>query len=496
MSQPPQGERGPQGGQPPEGQGDPGAQGGTRPPAGAGPQGPRPPVPGPQGHPPQPGQPGYPARPGPQGYPPQPGPQGYPPQPGQPGYPVQPGQPGYPPQGYPAQPGRQGFPPQGYPKQPGYPGQPYGGAPGPQAGGYGFVPPPGGPQPYQPGAQPPGQPTKKRTGLFVLIGAGALALILAIVAIAVNLRGDNDTAGGGGATGGNGGASTSSAPAALPSDAVAGFLQALVQQDPQKALGYAADPTSVDTSLMTPAMLASSAKLAPLANVQVPPVTDKDATTVATTYTLGATPVTATYDVIKVGDDWKLSQVAAPVDVTFAQDPAVPMFVNGVRVKNGSLMLLPGAYRFTTGQRNHDYGRHPDVVVQSPSDTPDASQLAPQINSKGRATALKAIKKSWSSCLDKHAQKPKGCPNQFQYKDFKFKNSTVRWSQKGSNPFKKIKPDYTDITTLQYYVKRDLALKGTCKASGRTGSCTGTLKGTVQVEARFKGDKIKVEWLV
>jgi hypothetical protein len=457
MSQPPQGGRGPQGGQPSEGPGDP-AQGGARPQGSPG-------QPGPQGYPPQPGQPGYP-------------PQGYPQQ-------------GYPPQGYPQQ---QGYPPQG-----GYPGQPYG--PGQQGGGYGFVPPPGGPQPYQPGAQPPGQPpgqpAKKRTGLFVLIGAGALALILAVVAIAVNLRGDDETAGGGGSTGGTGGASASasSAPAAIASDAVSGFLQALVEKDPQKALSYAADP-NVDAQLMTPAVLATSAKLAPIGNVQVPAVTDQDATTVAATYTLGSTPVTASYDVVKMGDDWKLSQVAAPVDVTVAQDPAVPMLVNGVRVKSGSLTLLPGAYRFTSGQRNHDYGRHPDVLVQMPSDTPDATQLAPQINSKGRASALKAVKKSWSSCLDKHAQKPKSCPNQFRYKDFNFKDSTVRWSRKGSDPFKKNKPTYADTTTLQYYVKRDLALKGTCTSSGRTGSCTGTLKGTVQVEARFSGDKIKVEWLV
>jgi hypothetical protein len=172
------------------------------------------------------------------------------------------------------------------------------------------------------------------------------------------------------------------------------------------------------------------------------------------------------------------------------------MLVNGVKVKTGALTLLPGAYRFTTGQRNHDYGSHPDVLVQTPTDSPDASRLVPRISTKGQASALSAVKKSWNSCLDKHAQKPKGCPNQFKYKDFNFKDSTVRWSRKGSDPFKKIKPEYADTTTIQYYVKRDLALKGTCTASGRTGTCTGTLKGNVQVEARFSGDKIKVGWLI
>ncbi len=73
----------------------------------------------------------------------------------------------------------------------------------------------------------------------------------------------------------------------------------------------------------------------------------------------------------------------------------------------------------------------------------------------------------------------------------------MRWSRKGSDPFKKIKPSYVDATTVQYLVKRDLALKGTCTASGRTGTCTGTLKGgKVQVEARLSGSKITVDWLV
>ena len=65
----------------------------------------------------------------------------------------------------------------------------------------------------------------------MLIGAGALALILAVVAVAVNLGGRDDTAGGGG-TGGTGGGGASSAPAAASaSDAVNGYLQAVAKGD-------------------------------------------------------------------------------------------------------------------------------------------------------------------------------------------------------------------------------------------------------------------------
>jgi hypothetical protein len=488
MSQPPQGGQDPQSGQPPQGQGDSGPQGpAPQGPQGPGPQGPGPHGPGPQGYPPQPGggQPPYP-------------PQGYPPRQGQPPYPPQgyPQQPAYPPQ--PGYPGQQGYPPQpGYPPgQQGYPGQPpYAGGPGPQPPGYGT--PPGGPSPYPPGPGQPGPGPRRRTGLFVLIGAGALALVLAVVAFAVNLGGRNDGAGGG--TGGTGGGGTaSSAPAAASAgDAVNGYLQAVAKGDVQTAVSYATDPSAVDTTYMTPAVLATSARLAPITDIKVGP-SDPDATTVPATYRLGSSPVDTSFDVMKTSnDEWKLISVATVLDLTAVQDDAIPMLINGTKLKPGPFSVLPGQYRFTTGQRNFDYGSHPDLVVKSPSDFPDITRIQPRISSKGRASALSAVKRSWNSCLDKHAQRPKGCPNQFTYKDFNFRDSTVRWSRRGSDPFKKIKPSYVDATTVQYVVKRDLALKGTCTASGRTGACTGTLKGgTVQVEARLSGSKIKVEWLV
>ncbi|GAA3575587.1 hypothetical protein GCM10022197_35790 [Microlunatus spumicola] len=450
MSQPPEGGQGPQDGQPPQG------QGGS----------------GPQGRPQQGGLPPQPGHPGPQGYPQQPpyGPR---------------------PQGYPQQ-APYGPGPQGYPQQPPYaagprPQQPY---PGP------YPPGPYQPGPYAPGQNPAGPgPAKKRTGLFVLIGAGALALVLAVVAVAVNLGGREDSAGG---TGGSGGSSTSGAPAAASaSDAVTGYLNAVAKGDAAAAVAYAADPSTIDTTYMTPAVLAASAKLAPLTAIEVGP-SDPDATSVPVSYRLGDTPVSTSLEVMKASDDtWKLVSVASDVDLTSARDDGVPMLLNGAKLKAGTFSVLPGVYRVTSGLRNFDYGKRPELVVRYPTDYPDTTRVAPQISSKGQQSALAAIKKSWSSCLDKHAQKPKGCPNQFVYKDFNFKDSTVRWSRRGSDPFKKIKPQYSDATTVQYAVKRDLFLKGTCTAGGRTGTCTGTLKGgNVQVEARLSGDKIKVAWLV
>lgn len=447
MSQPPQGEHGeqdPRGGQP---------------------QGP-----GPQGQRPQGGQPGQPPYP-PQGYPQQPGrpPQGYP------------QQPGYPPQGYP----QQGYPQQGYPQQP------YAG--GPQGPGYGT---PGGPPPYGPGqpGQPGQEPAKKKTGLFVLIGAGALALILAVTAVAVNLGGRDDTADGGG-TGGTSGGGASSAPAAASaSDAVTGYLQAVAKGDAQTAVSYALDPSSVSTTYMTPEVLAASAKLAPMTGIQVSP-SDPDATSVPATYRLGSTAVSTAFDVMKDSDDaWKLVSVASDLDLSAVQDDSIPMLMNGTKVKPGSFSVLPGAYRFTTGQKNFDYGSRSTLVVRYPSDFPDISRVSPQVSSSGRKAALSALQKSWKKCLKSDDAKPSGCPNRWNNSAYKFKNGTVKWTRKGKDPVKKPKAaTYSDYTI--YSVKIDLALKGTCTSGGRTGTCTGSLTGgTALARAEFSANKVKVSW--
>ena len=254
----------------------------------------------------------------------------------------------------------------------------------------------------------------------MLIGAGALALLLAVVAVVVNL-GDQSQGAGGGTTGGGG---TSSAPAAASaSDAVNGYLQAVAKGDAKTAVSYAADPSTVSTTYMTPQILAASAKLAPLTDIQVG-ASDPDATTVPVSYKLGATAVDTSFDVLKTSDEaWKIITVATDLDLTAVQEDSVPMLMNGTKIKPGVFSVLPGVYRFTTGQRNFDYGKSPDLVVRYPADFPDISRVAPRISSKGQSSALSAVKKSWNSCLDKHAQNPKVCPNQFSYKDFNFKDS-------------------------------------------------------------------------
>ena len=375
--------------------------------------------------------------------------------------------------------------------------------PGPDPAQYVFGPFASGGGPGQPGPPPPVGPTgpagptgpRRSRKLPILIGAGVLALVLVVVAVVALFRSAADPdpvpprTSGAPTDPGPGG---SPAAAAKPSDAVAGFLQALAAGDVSAATSYAATPVP-DNSLLIPAVLTASSKRAAITAVEVPEVADDSATTVPARYKIGSTTVLASYRVTKVGDAWKLRSIAAPVEIGTVRTKDVPMVVNGVKTSRNTLYLLPGAYTFTSGAANFDYGKRSTLVVTDPADVPNVYALSPGVSSKGRSAAVAAAKKSWSSCLRSDDPKPGNCPNRWTNSSFRFKNGTVRWTRKGSDPFKKP----TVVTAGQHVgvrVKVDLGIRGTCTSGGRTGTCTGTLKGTAGADVTVKASSVSVRW--
>jgi hypothetical protein len=462
MSQPPQG------GQPPQGPDDAGPQDGTAPRG-----------PGPQNLPPQPGRPGQPPY----------TPQGYPPAGGQPpqGYPQQ----GYPPQGYPQQPGA---PQQGYPPQ-----QPYAGGPGPQGAGYG-VPPggshPGGTQPYQAGpygpyGRVPGQPgqpgeKKKRTTLFVLIGAGALALILAVVAVAVNVGGRSDDTAGGGA------GATSAPVAKNASDAVQGFLEAVAANDAERALTYT-DAAPADKTFLTDAALQASSKIAPLTAISVPPVTDEYAYKVPATFNLGDKTYARDFEVKKDGDTWKVGDGVSDVDVSYQRQRTLAMVVNGTKLTADTLSVLPGTYVFTTGSRWVSWGSK-NVMTVAKSYPTLPTGIKPTLTKAGSDEVLAKTRAAFRSCLDQHKLRPKGCPNRINDTlGIKVKESTVRW-RVTKDPFRnaKIDLDYSDPTVATGSFYPDYRIKFTGTKSGVTGPVDTDVIGLSSFEAVADLSKDKV----
>jgi hypothetical protein len=372
--------------------------------------------------------------------------------------------------------------------------------PGPDPARYVFGPfaqggTPGQPVPPPPGFAGPGGPTgptgpRRSRKVPILIGAGVLALIL-VVLVVVRAFSSPDPAPVAPQDPGTDPSATQ-APAAKASDAVAGFLQAVAGGDVAAASAYAATPVP-DRALLTPAVLAASKKQAPLTAVDVPEVADASASSVPARYKIGSTAVTATYRVIKVGDAWKLRSIAAPVAVGSIRSSDVPMIVNGVKTSRSTLYLLPGAYTFTSGTPNFDYGKRSTLVVTDPADVPNVYALSPGVSSKGRSAAIAAAKKSWSSCLKSDGPKPGNCPNRWTNSSFTFKSGTVTWTRKGSDPFKKP----TVISAGKHVgvrVKVDLGIRGTCSSGGRTGTCTGSLKGTAGADVTVKAGSTSVRW--
>ena len=304
---------------------------------------------------------------------------------GQPWPPQQPGPAGPPPP--------YGYPPQQQPPPPGsgYAFGPFAGQPGgPQGGPPGQPPYGNAPGPYGPG-QPPTEPPPKRRGK-VLIIVGALVLALIVGAIAVALLNRNDpvaTQPPATASQNPSGAATTAPPTSAPppaakaSDAVVGYLEALAAGSASAALSYAVDPVAAGP-LLTDQVLAQSRKRAPLSGIEVPPVDDEQATTVTAAYRLGGTAVNTVFDVVKVGDEWKLVEVVKRVDVGLSRAKSVPMLVNGVKVSGNTVNVLPGSYAFSTGLSTISYGSKNVVLVKGPTDYVDTYAVKAQLSKSGQ----------------------------------------------------------------------------------------------------------------
>jgi hypothetical protein len=72
-------------------------------------------------------------------------------------------------------------------------------------------------------------------------------------------------------------------------------------------------------------------RIAELTEIHVPVVDDQNAKSVSATYTLGNSAVSESFDVVKVGDSWKLSRAVKDLDIGFIMDEAVPVRSTGGR---------------------------------------------------------------------------------------------------------------------------------------------------------------------
>ena len=420
--------------------------------------------------------------------------------------------------------------PYGGPQQP-MPGQGPGSSPGQPLSHYGYPqqPPPGGPRtgsgysfgPFapdeqntewqgstQPGpygspprsydagpVQPAPQP-KGRGKILIIIGAAALAVILmAVLAVIVATRsGPAANPGGTTSTQGQTNPSQNTAPrqASRPSDAVAGYLQALAAGDAVAALSFAADPAPTGP-LLTNEVLVESGDRAALSEIQVPIVEDQNATSVSATYTLGRSAVSESFDVVKVADTWKLTRAVKDLDLTFIVGGSVPVKINGVAVEQESVAVLPGSYTFTTGLPYVGYGSKNVVLVKSPYVEADTYRIQSQLTKAGKKAVISATKKSYNTCLDAHSLSPKNCPMNFETK-YSWKKSTITWRQAGNDPFEKAKVTLSG-TQARIEIPLNLRLTGSCSYQGRSSTCSGDLTGMSAAVVKVTTKPLTVKWL-
>jgi hypothetical protein len=404
--------------------------------------------------------------------------------------------------------------PYGYPPGTGaaYPQQPTTGSPD-TASGYAFGPfaPdqqqagwPAGPQPgtyggsrgqYGPGPMQPAPPPKSKSKILIIIGAAALAVILiAVIAVVVATSGrPAANPQGGQGTGQQTNPTQSGAPqqASRPSDAVAAYLQALASGDATAALSYAADPAPTGP-LLTNEVLAASLQRAPLSGIDVPVVEDQNAKSVSASYTLDSSAVSESFDVVKIGDIWKISRAVKDLDISYIVDGSVPVKINGVKVSEASVAVLPGSYAFTTGLPYVGYGSQNVVLVKSPYVEADTYQIQSELTKAGKKAVISATQRSFNKCLQQHSLSPSNCPQKFTSK-YKYNKSTITWRRAGGNPFRK--PAVTlSGNQARIEVPINLKLTGSCTYQGRSGNCSGNLTGRSIAVVKVTSKPLKVKW--
>jgi hypothetical protein len=411
-------------------------------------------------------------------------------------------------------------PPYGYPQPPaaGYPERPVVDSPTTPPG-YSFGPfaPeeqggwPGGPQadPYSdpsgryrraqiPPTPPQGRGPSSSGKIWIIVGAAALAVILiAVIAVVVATSGRPTTnpQGGQSTAGQQTKPSQRGAPQATPrpSDAVAAYLQAVAAGDATTALSYAADPAPAGP-LLNNKVLAAALKRAPLTGIDVPVNEDQKAKSVSASYTLGSSDVSEAFDVVKVGDMWKIGRAVKDLDISFIVNGSVPVKINGVKVTDESVAVLPGSYTFTTGLRYVGYGSKNEVLVKSPYVEADTYQVQSQLTKAGKKAAISATKKSFNKCLQRHSVNPNNCPQQKNNSKYNYKESTITWRRAGSDPFRKPTVSFSG-TQARIEVPLDLKLSGSCTYKGRSGNCSGQVTGKSVAVVKVTTRPLKVKWL-
>jgi hypothetical protein len=282
-------------------------------------------------------------------------------------------------------------------------------------------------------------------------------------------------------------------PGGLASDAVRGYLAALAAGNAEGALRYAAQPVPRDATLSN-AVLAESRRRAPMTRITVPPVTDPIVESVRASYWLGRTPVNAVFDVVKVNGSWRLATVVNELNLDLVRQRSVPMRINGAPVTSNRVRVLPGSYAFT-GNRYLGYGSRNVLLVRTPSDLVNVYGLRVGLTPAGTKKVKSVAQVSYRACLRSRSPRPANCPFRWTNPTYRFLSGTVRWQQRGSDPFRRARVSFNPQRGGEVVINIKVRLSGNCRFDGQRGTCRGEVNGTGVGKLNLNRSPLKFDWL-
>lgn len=250
------------------------------------------------------------------------------------------------------------------------------------------------------------------------------------------------------------------------------FLAALSEADADKALSFAAATPEGNNDLLTREVLVAANSRAALGQVTVgePRLTaTADGAwaegTVKASYAIGDQPQTVDLPVRRVGADWKVSRVAAPVELGLTGPERV---VNGVKVAPGDYNLFPGSYSVTSANPLISLGTSEFVLASPTASVTDwSSEVA--LSEEGSKQSLEAAKRAVDQCLQSKELAPPQCP-------------FIQWSESGLS---------IDTSTIRYTLKNDpwANVQFAFNAGTMTASTSVPVEHEIRAEATRDGTR-------
>ncbi|HHV22368.1 MAG TPA: hypothetical protein GXZ30_12685 [Propionibacterium sp.] len=324
--------------------------------------------------------------------------------------------------------------------------------------------PPGGQQFHGAGTPPPTKGPRNTKKIVLIVIAALLALILAIVGILLFRNHQERVAEEEARVAAEQRKVEESRQATDAGATAEAFFEALAQSDADKALTFAAETPEGNNDLLTRDVLMEANKRAALTGVGVDETRLTEETpgvwntgTATVSYSLGEDPQTIDLPLRRVGAEWKVDQVAAPVNLGLNGPDRL---VNGVTVPPGAYNLFPGSYSVTSTNPLIGLDRT-EFVLDAPTASDTDWEPEPVLSDEGRTRSIEAGRRIIDDCMKVKELQPENC-------------RFILWEEQGLT---------IDRSSITYTLKNDPFQDVEFRFNGATMTATATVPVTNEIRA-------------